>query len=528
MPNNYQKTIGGKVSLDGVGLHTGVKCTLNINSAKENSGIFFKRTDLEGKPTVPADVDYVISTNRGTMLERNGVRIHTVEHVLAALRGLGIDNAIIELSAPEPPIMDGSALPFVQAINKVGTSKQSAAQDVYKVTEPVQLNDFESNIEINILPAEQFKITFFMDYGLPSFGLQYVSIEDVESEFIKEIAPARTFGLLSEVAQLKQEGLIKGGNLNNAVIVVDKKVDKNETHLEKQKRWRESKIWEEASQRSFIKNSKTKIIEVMDREGDVFDIMQNCLSLNHDFLIRAKNDRILNDLSKNKLFEFIKTIKPQGFVKLDIRKRHKQIHRKALLDVSFSNVKILGPKNRKNEDIACNVVYVIEKNPPKTQEPLEWILLTSVTVNSFEDACQIIKWYKCRWIIEEYHKAIKSGCKVEEKQLKTGERLENFLGIANIVALRIMKLRDYARNTPLISAKEVIEPLKVEILIRYNDIKKEDITIYEYYREVAKIGGFLGRKSDGEPGWQTLWAGETELSMLVIGAKIALGKKTYG
>ena len=307
-----------------------------------------------------------------------------------------------------------------------------------------------------------------------------------------------------------------------------KKVDKNETHLEKQKRWRESKKWEEASQRSFIKNSKAQIIEVMDREGDVFDIMQKCLSLNHDFLIRAKNDRILDNISNNKLFKFIKTIKPSGFVKLDIRKRHKQIPRKALLDVSFSNVKILGPKNRKNEDIACNVVYIIEKNPPKNQEPLEWILLTSVIINSFKDACQIIKWYKCRWIIEEYHKAIKSGCKVEEKQLKTSERLEHFLGIANIVALRIMKLRDYARNTPLISAKEVIEPFKVEILIRYNDIKKEDITIYEYYREVAKIGGFLGRKSDGEPGWQTLWAGETELSMLVIGAKIALGKKTYG
>ena len=155
-------------------------------------------------------------------------------------------------------------------------------------------------------------------------------------------------------------------------------------------------------------------------------------------------------------------------------------------------------------------------------------MLSSINVYSFEDARQIIGWYKCRWIIEEYHKAIKTGCKVEERQLKTGERLENFLGVANIVALRIMKLRDYARNMPEISAKKIIDPLKVDVLIKYNNIKKDNITIYEYYREVAKIGGFIGRKSDGEPGWQTLWQGETELSMLVMGAKIVLGRKNYG
>ena len=306
------------------------------------------------------------------------------------------------------------------------------------------------------------------------------------------------------------------------------KVNENETYLEKQKRWKESNIWKETSQRSAINNSKTQIIEVMDREGDVFDIMKNCLSLDHDFLIRAAHERALEWPSNDKLFEYIKKLNPAGIIELDIRKRVKQIARKALLSVSFSKVKILGPKNRKCEQIECNVVYVIEKNPPENQEPLEWILLTSIDVTSFEDACKVIEWYKCRWIIEEYHKAIKSGCKVEEKQLKTSERLENFLGVANIIALRIMKLRDYARNLPHISAKQIIEPLKVDLLMKYRDIKKDDITIYEYYREVAKIGGFLGRKSDGEPGWQTLWRGETELNLMVTGAKIALGRKTYG
>ena len=216
------------MSFAGIGLHTGIQSTLTINPAKENSGILFKRIDLIKNPVIPADVDYVIDTNRGTMLENNGARIHTVEHVLAALSGLSIDNAIIELTGPEPPIMDGSSLPFVEAINKVGIVDQSENQDVFKITESIQFDDLDNDIEINILPADQFKITFFMDYGLPNFGLQYASFENVENEFENAIAPARTFGLLSEVAQLKQNGLIKGGGLENAVIIVDKIVDKSD------------------------------------------------------------------------------------------------------------------------------------------------------------------------------------------------------------------------------------------------------------------------------------------------------------
>jgi len=231
LPNRYQRTIRNKVSLAGIGLHTGIQSTLNINPAENNSGIIFRRIDLLENPVIPADVDYVIDTNRGTMLENNGVRIHTVEHVLAALSGLGVDNVTIELTGPEPPIMDGSSMPFIEAINKVGIVDQSEIQDVFKITESIQFDDLDNCIEISILPYEQFKITFFMDYGLQSFGLQYASVENVEKEFENEIAPARTFGLLSEVVQLKQNGLIKGGSLENAVIIVDKKVDKSEQKI---------------------------------------------------------------------------------------------------------------------------------------------------------------------------------------------------------------------------------------------------------------------------------------------------------
>jgi UDP-3-O-[3-hydroxymyristoyl] N-acetylglucosamine deacetylase/3-hydroxyacyl-[acyl-carrier-protein] dehydratase len=219
------------VSLEGVGLHTGIKSTLTIKPAKENAGIIFVRTDLDGNPSVPAIIDNVFDTNRGTVLEREGVRIHTVEHVLAALRGLTVDNATIELSGPEPPIMDGSAMSFVKGIKKAVIIDQNITQDSIKVTEPIQFNDPDSDTDINVLPANQFKITYFMDYGLPKFGLQYSSIENVDVEFEKEIAPARTFGLLSEIAQLKQNGLIKGGSLKNAVIIVDKKVDKPEQEI---------------------------------------------------------------------------------------------------------------------------------------------------------------------------------------------------------------------------------------------------------------------------------------------------------
>ena len=166
MSIRYQKTISGEASLEGIGLHTGIKSKIKIKPANEYAGIIFIRTDLEGRPTVPANIDYVIDTNRGTVLGHDGIQIHTVEHVLAALSGLGVNNATIELSAPEPPIMDGSTLPFVKAIKKSGIINQSVIQETIKIAELIQLNSSDSDIEINILPNDQFKITYFMDYGL--------------------------------------------------------------------------------------------------------------------------------------------------------------------------------------------------------------------------------------------------------------------------------------------------------------------------------------------------------------------------
>lgn len=226
MENNFQKTLSGKASLSGKGLHTGVKSKINIRPASENAGITFSRIDSNGNPTIKADVNNVFSTNRGTVLQENGVKVHTVEHVLSALYGLGIDNAIIELDGPEPPIIDGSSLPFVKIIKEKGIKTQSSAKKYFEVDEHIFFR--KDDIELNILPYNHFKATFFMDYKLPNFGLQYSSIDNLEFEFETEIAPSRTFGLLSEIESLKDNGLIKGGSLDNAVVFVDKEINEKE------------------------------------------------------------------------------------------------------------------------------------------------------------------------------------------------------------------------------------------------------------------------------------------------------------
>lgn len=231
MRDNFQKTLIHSISLRGVGLHTGIECELTLKPASENVGIFFTRIDLENKPIIFADVNNVVETNRGTTLQKYNVKVHTVEHVLSVLYGLGIDNANVELSGPEPPILDGSALPFVNLIRKAGIKSQKANKDILKVDKTVRYKKSDEEIEINILPYDHFKITFFMDYGLPDFGVQYTSIENVAMEFEKEIAPARTFGLLSEIEMLKENNLIKGGSLENAVVFVDKEVNSTEKKL---------------------------------------------------------------------------------------------------------------------------------------------------------------------------------------------------------------------------------------------------------------------------------------------------------
>ncbi|MFD2828317.1 bifunctional UDP-3-O-[3-hydroxymyristoyl] N-acetylglucosamine deacetylase/3-hydroxyacyl-ACP dehydratase [Leeuwenhoekiella polynyae] len=218
-----QKTIAGEVSLTGVGLHTGKNVTLTFKPAEENTGMFFKRVDLEGQPIIEANADYVVNTQRGTNLEKMGVHIQTSEHVLAACVGLGIYNICIELDASEPPIMDGSSKFFVEALEKAGVVEQDACREEYVVTEVISYVDENSGSEIMLMPSDEYQLTTMVDFGTKILGTQNASIKSI-SEFKDEISDSRTFSFLHEIEMLLEHGLIKGGDLNNAIVYVDKEL----------------------------------------------------------------------------------------------------------------------------------------------------------------------------------------------------------------------------------------------------------------------------------------------------------------
>ncbi|UCH63010.1 MAG: bifunctional UDP-3-O-[3-hydroxymyristoyl] N-acetylglucosamine deacetylase/3-hydroxyacyl-ACP dehydratase [Fidelibacterota bacterium] len=225
----FQHSIRKEVSVTGVGLHTGLDCTAIFKPADVNSGIRFIRTDLEDFPPVLSDIDHVVDISRGTTIAQNGHQVHTVEHILAAVSGLGIDNLLVELSAKEPPVMDGSAKPFVEVLLEAGLAEQSAERKVLVIDKTVSYSDPGKNIDMHVIPSEAFRITFMMDYHhLTRNGTQTMSVYSMEEDFVKRIAPARTFCLFSEVEQLKDQDLAKGGSLENALVFVDRPIEPGE------------------------------------------------------------------------------------------------------------------------------------------------------------------------------------------------------------------------------------------------------------------------------------------------------------
>ena len=216
-----QTTIGEKVSLRGVGLHTGMEVEINFLPAEINDGYKFRRIDLEGLPMINADANLVTNTQRGTCLEKNGVTIQTCEHVLAALVGLEIDNVIIELSTSEPPIMDGSSKYFIEALESAGVKELEAFRDVFVVKDVISYIDEETGSEITIIPSDEYQVTTMVDFGTKVLGTQNATLQHL-SDFKKDISDSRTFSFLHELEMLLESGLIKGGDLNNAIVYVDK------------------------------------------------------------------------------------------------------------------------------------------------------------------------------------------------------------------------------------------------------------------------------------------------------------------
>ena len=222
-----QHTLNEAVSISGTGLHTGIKVDMTLRPANPGFGFQFQRIDIAGMPIIKADCDLVTDTSRGTTLESGGAKVSTVEHILAALVGMGVDNCLIEINGPEIPIMDGSSQPFVEIIEEAGVVEQDAAKIWYVIDNNISYYDEKKGVDITILPSTEYKITTLIDFNSPVLGTQHAGLKSLR-DFKSEIAPCRTFCFLHELEMLLDNNLIKGGDINNAIVVVDKPVTKAE------------------------------------------------------------------------------------------------------------------------------------------------------------------------------------------------------------------------------------------------------------------------------------------------------------
>lgn len=222
-----QKTLKEAVSISGAGLHTGREVIITLNPAPENHGFKFRRVDLPNQPVIDADADLVVDTSRGTSIEQNGVRVSTIEHVLAALTGMDLDNVLIDLNCPETPILDGSSRFYVEAIQKTGVVEQTATREYFVVEEVIRYYDEKKNSELMLVPDDTYKLSVMIDYETKVLGTQNAQIKDL-SDFAREISGCRTFVFLHELEFLIQNDLIKGGDLSNAIVFVNRLISPEE------------------------------------------------------------------------------------------------------------------------------------------------------------------------------------------------------------------------------------------------------------------------------------------------------------
>lgn len=229
---DQQHTLKDSFTIEGIGLHTGKKTIMTVKPAPANQWFRFVRTDIDGHPSIPADADYVFHTRRGTSLKNGNAEVHTTEHILAALYGMGLDNATIEVDGPEIPILDGSAKPFVEAITTVGIIAQNTPREYYTLRENLTFEDAEKQVEMLAVPTlgGEFRITVMVDYHSPLLGTQHASMYHM-GEFEREISGCRTFVFLRELMQLVNAGLIKGGDVDNAIVMCDTDISEDEKDI---------------------------------------------------------------------------------------------------------------------------------------------------------------------------------------------------------------------------------------------------------------------------------------------------------
>jgi len=368
------------------------------------------------------------------------------------------------------------------------------------------------------------------------------------------------FGVQRKIAGMSQTG--NGGGwgflLHSALVVAAegeeiaglagqkiryrKRKPKKENTAQRLKRDRESKLWGQVIDQVGPPPEGVRWVHVMDRGADNFEVYCHCVEQHSEWVVRVtqRERKILApDGRKLPLEAYLNTLPLAGTYELHLRARGQtrehgpQPARTAKVEVRFGRLHMPVPTHRSPyvkrlspTPIAMWVVYAREVDAPKDVEPIEWILLTSLPVESFEEAWLVLGYYEKRWLIEEWHKALKTGCRVEDRQLKTKERLERITGLLSVVSVRLLQLKSAARTTPNRPATEVVPQRWITMLhaarkkIRRKTSQITAMTIYEFYRELAKLGGFLGRKCDGEPGWITIWRGWQKLYLLVCGAEL--------
>ena len=293
---------------------------------------------------------------------------------------------------------------------------------------------------------------------------------------------------------------------------------------------RESLVWGKVIDDIGAPPENTQYVHVFDRGADNFEVYCHLLQHRSDWVIRASQmARYVQvgeegNLERMRLKTFLGRLKPFGRYTLSLRTRGKQAARDAELEVRVGKVYIPRPlhaspwvRKLAQPAIAMWVVEVVEVNAPQGVAPIRWVLFTSLPIKTFEDAWQVIGYYELRWLIEEYHKALKTGCRAESHQLKTGDRLEALIGLASVVALRLLQLKSIARTSPEVLAQRVVPAVWLQMLkLASKGLNRvHDMTVGQFYRAVAKLGGFLARTGDGEPGWITIWRGWEKLNMYV-------------
>jgi len=275
--------------------------------------------------------------------------------------------------------------------------------------------------------------------------------------------------------------------------------------------------------------NEAEYVHVFDRGGDNFEVYCRLLKNDGQWVIRASkmNRYVLAGESEERmpLKDYLPQLQTLGRYTLSLRSRPGQAARDAQIEVRVGRIKIPRPhqvspwvRSLNQPPIAMNVIEVVEVNAPKGVTPIRWVLFTSLSVATFDDAWTVIGYYELRWLVEEYHKAIKTGCATKSRQLKAAGRLEAFVGLTSVIAIRLLQLKSLARTNPEVPARRVVPRVWLQMLklARKNLTRVHDMTVGQFYHEVAKLGGFLGRKSDGKPGWITIWRGWEKLNTYVF------------